>query len=102
MDLLEQRLPALPAVGGPARMWSAAGSALTRGRVLLEPQDPLDLSQLCICVLERSRPPHEHVDPDPVPDRHLIYEPAEVPLKLCDAGVELFPAAFEVDDAGAL
>ncbi len=46
------------------------------------------------------RPAHQHVDADPVPDRHLVHEPSEVPLELGDAGVELVPAALEVDQLG--
>ena len=53
---------------------------------LLEPQDPLDLAELGVGVLQHGGALHEHVDPDPVADRHLVHEPAEVPLELGHAG----------------
>ncbi len=101
MNLLQQRLPALPAVHGADRVRCAARGALAGGRGLLEPQDPLDLAQLGVGGLELGRTADEHVDPDPVANRHLVDEPAEVPLELGDPGVELVPAPLEVNEIGA-
>ena len=69
--------------------------------MLLEPQDPLDLGQLGVGVLQHGRAPDEHVDPDPVAGRHLVDEPTEIPLQLGDAGIELVAAALEIDGAAS-
>ena len=54
--------------------------------------------QLGIGVLKQRRPLDEHVDADPVADRHLVDEAAEVPLHLRDARLERVAPALEVDD----
>jgi len=81
-------------------MRGAARTALTRGCRLLEAQDSLDLVQLCIGILELRCPSHDHVDPDPVPDRHLVDQAAEIPLELGHASVQLVTAPLQVDKAG--
>jgi hypothetical protein len=73
-------------VGGPAR------DACPRGRGLLEAQDPLDLAQLGVRILELGRLPHEDIDPDPVPDCHFVHQSAEVELELGDARGQLIAA----------
>jgi hypothetical protein len=96
--LWQQRLTALPAVCGANRVRSATRGALAGGSVLLEPEDALNLPELGIDVLERGRPPYENVDSDTVANRHLVYEPAEIPLQLGDARAELISPALEVDN----
>ena len=60
-------------------------------------RDALDLAELGIHVLKDRRAPDEHVDADAVPDRHLVHEPAEVPLHLRDAGSEGITAPIRYD-----
>ncbi len=66
--------------------------------VSLDPQDPFDLAQLGVGVLQRHRPFDDQLDVDAVADCHLIDETAEIPLQLGHAGDELLAAALEVDD----
>ena len=66
-------------------------------RGLFHPHDPFDLAQFGVGVLQDGRAFDEHVDLDVVADRHLVGEPAEVPLQLGDAGDELVATAVEVD-----
>ena len=68
------------------------------GRGVLEAQDPLDLAQLGIGVLEQGRPLDQHVDADAVADRHLVDESTEVPLQLGHPRLEDVAPALEVDD----
>ena len=96
-DLLQQRLPALPAVGRAAAVRGAAGTAGARGRRLLHANDAFDLAQLGVCILQRCGALDQHLDPDAVANRHLIDQAAEVPLKFCDAPGELITAAFQID-----
>src|ERR1700743_3741157 len=97
-DLLEQRFAALPAEGGAARVGGAAGGAGAGGGGLLHAEDPFDLVQFGVGVLELGGAVDEDLDPDAVADRHLVGEAAEVPLELGDAGDQLLAAPFEVDD----
>ena len=67
-----------------------ATRAADAGRArLLEAEDPLNLAELGVGILELRGPLDDHVDPDLVTDRHLVDEAAEVPLELGDAGGEL-------------
>jgi hypothetical protein len=75
----------------------SARGTLTRRCGLLEAQDPLDLVQLSVGVLELGRASDEHVDADPIADRHLVDKTAEVPLKLGDASIQLVTAPLEID-----
>ncbi len=97
-DLLEQRLAALPAEGGAGAVGGAAGGAGAGGAGLLHAHDPFDLAQFGVGVLQGGRALDQHLDLDVVADRHLVGEPAEVPLQLGDAGDELVAPALEVDD----
>ena len=47
-------------------------------------QQPLDLGQLGIALLQHRRAPHEHVEAEVVAGRHLIRQAAEVPVQLGD------------------
>src|SRR5581483_10298431 len=97
-DLRQQRLSALPAVGGAHAVGSAAGGARSGHAGLLEAQDALDLAQLGIGLLENGGTLDDDVDANPIADGHLVDHPAEVPLELGDARVEQVAAALEVDD----
>ena len=59
---------------------------------------PFDLVQFGVGVLQGRGALDQHVDPDVVADRHLVDEPAEVPLQLGDPRDELVAAALQVDD----
>ena len=48
--------------------------------------------------MEQGRPLDEHVDADAVADRHLVDEPAEIPLQLGHPRLEDVAPALEVDD----
>ena len=62
------------------------------------PQDPFDLAQLGVGVLQRHRPLDDQLDVDAVADGHLVDEAAEVPLLLGYSGDELLAAALEIDN----
>ena len=96
-DLLKDRLTALPAVAGATRMGRPAGNACPGGGSLLEPQDPLDLVQLRVGVLELRGARDEDIHPNPVADRHLVHQAAKVELELGDPRIELIAPAPEVD-----
>ena len=83
-------------------MRGAAAGAGAGGAGLLDSQDPFDLAQLGIGVLQRHRPLDDQLDVDAVADGHLVDQPAEVPLQLGHPGDELLAAALEVDAAPLL
>ena len=64
----------------PARRTGAAGAGL------LEAEHSLHLAQLGIHLLELGRLAHDHVQAEVVPPRHLVDEPAEIPLELGELG----------------
>jgi hypothetical protein len=77
-----------------------ARCALPGRGALLQAKDALDLAELRVRVLEFGSSPHQHVDTDAIADRHLVYEPAEIPLKLSDARVELVASTVQIDELG--
>ena len=80
-------------------MRCVAGAARAGGGGLLDAEDALHLAELGVRVLERRSTLHDHVDADAVADRHLIDEPAEVPLELGDARGELVAPPLQVNGA---
>jgi hypothetical protein len=66
--------------------------------VSLHAEDPLDLAQFGVGVLQLDRPSDQDLDLDAVADRHLVDEAAEVPLQLGHLGDELVATPLEVDD----
>jgi hypothetical protein len=48
-------------------------------------------------VLQDRRPPHQHVDADPIAGRHLVYEPAEIPLQFRHPSVQLIAPPGQID-----
>jgi phosphate transport system ATP-binding protein len=94
-----QRPAALPAERGAGAVRRAAIGADARHRGLLQAQDPLDLLQLGVGRLQIGGALDDHVDPDLVTDRHLIDQPAEVPLQLRDLRVELVASVCDVEGA---
>ena len=81
---LHQRRSALPAEDSAAAVGRGAVRAAARASPLLHPQQPLDLGELGVSLLQHGRAPHEHVEPEVVADRHLVGQPAEVPVQLGD------------------
>ena len=79
-------------------MRRAADAARAGRRGLLQAQDPLDLPELGVGVLEHGCALDDHVDADPVADRHLVDEPAEVELELGDARRQLIAAPLQIDE----
>ena len=80
-----------PECGAP-QLPQAAGAA-----GVLHAQDPLDLTELGVGVLEQRRALDDHVDPDAVADRHLVDQSAEIPLQLGHPCAQLLAALLEVD-----
>ena len=77
-------------------MRRAAGRAGPCGGGLLEAQDSLHLGKFRICVLEHGSALDQHVDPDPIADRHLVREPTKIELKLGDARLELVASPGQI------
>jgi hypothetical protein len=75
----------------------AAGRALTGRGGLLEPEDPFHLAQFGVDVLEHGGLANQYVHPDPVTDRHLVYQPTQIPLELGQTGIQLVPASLKVN-----
>ena len=76
----EQLRTALPAERRARAVRRSARRARAGGAGLVHAQDPLDLAELGIRVLEHRRTLDEHVDADLVADGHLVDEAAEVEL----------------------
>ena len=55
-------------------------------------QDPFDLGQLRIGFLKHGGPLDQHVDPDPIANRHLVGQPTEIELQLGHPRLELVTA----------
>ena len=94
--LFEQRGAAVPAERGAAAVHRAAGAALAVDAGLGARQQPLDLVQLGVGLLQLGGFAREHVEPVVVADRHLVGEPAEVPGQLGDTLGELAAAAAQL------
>jgi hypothetical protein len=58
-------------------------------------QQPVDLAELAVGLLELGGPPQQDVEAEVVADGHLVREAAEVELQLGDLLGELGPAALE-------
>jgi hypothetical protein len=74
-----------------------ARRASSGSRGLLEPEDPLDLAELGISLLESGGSLDEHLDSDAIADRHLIDKPTEIELQLGHSRPQLIAPALEVD-----
>jgi len=68
----------------------------SRGGVL-ERDDPLDLAQLGIGVLQLRCSIDDYVDPDRVAYGHLVDESAEIQLQLGDASRQLIAPPLEIE-----
>src|SRR4051812_31893378 len=80
-----QRLATLPAVDGAAAVLRAARAAAARDRGLLDGEQPLDLAELGVGLLQLGRLADEHLEPEVVADGHLVGQAAEVPRQPGDA-----------------
>ncbi len=96
-DLRQQRLAALPAIRGPGAVRRPAGRAHAGGARLLQAQDPLDLAQLSVGILQRRGALDDHVDSDLVSNHHLVDQAAQIPLQLGDARGQLVASPPKVE-----
>src|SRR6185437_14839725 len=93
---LDQLLAALPAEGRALRVEGAAVAAGAGGARRAELQHPLDLGQLGVDLLQLRRLPAEHVEAEVIADRHLVGDPAQVPLQLGELPREPLTALSQV------
>jgi hypothetical protein len=76
-------------------MRRSAGRAGSRLAVALGAQQPVDLAELAVGLLQLGGAAQEDIEPEVVADRHLVGQPAEVELQLGHALGELVAAALE-------
>jgi sec-independent protein translocase protein TatA len=83
--LEQQRRAAAPAVGGTAGVHGPAGATRAAHPGLSRAQQPLDLAELRVGLLQLSGPAGEHVETVVVADGHLVRQTPEVPGERGDA-----------------
>src|ERR1700742_2672276 len=92
----EQLLAALAAVHRAARVQRVAVRARAGGAAAVDARELLDRAERRVDLLQSRGLARQQVEPEMVADRHLVGEPAQVPLQRGELARELLAARVEL------